>query len=92
MNQGRTIFSQIIDYLPRYELDKFVKKYGGNYRRRTFSCWDQFLCMIFAQLSYRESIRDIESCLKSQSGKLYHMGIKGHVARMNLARANERLD
>lgn len=92
MNQGRTIFSQIIDFMPRYEFDKFVKKYHGNYRCRTFSTWDQFLCMIFAQLSYRESLRDIESCLKSQSEKLYHMGIKGNVARMNLARANERRD
>ncbi|MGC9385267.1 MAG: IS4 family transposase, partial [Kosmotogaceae bacterium] len=92
MHQGRTIFSQIIDFMPRYEFDKFVKKYDGNYRCRTFSSWDQFLCMIFAQLSYRESLRDIESCLKSQSGKFYHMGIKGNVARMNLARANERRD
>lgn len=92
MNQGRTVFSQIVDFMPRYEFDKFVKKYGGNYRYRTFSCWDQFLCMIFAQLSYRESLRDIESCLKSQSGKLYYMGIKGNIARMNLARANERRD
>jgi len=92
MNQGRTIFSQIIDFTPRYEFDKFVRKYSGNHRCRTFSTWDQFLCMIFAQLSYRESLRDIESCLKSQSGKLYHMGIKGNVARMNLARANERRD
>jgi len=92
MHQGRTIFSQIIDFMPRYEFDKFVKKYYGNYRCRTFSTWDQFLCMIFAQLSYRESLRDIESCLKSQSGKLYHMGIKGNVVRMNLARANERRD
>lgn len=92
MHQGRTIFSQIIDFMPRYEFDKFIKKYDGNYRYRTFSTWDQFLCMTFAQLSYRESLRDIESCLKSQSGKLYHMGIKGNVARMNLARANERRD
>lgn len=53
MNQGRTVFSQIIDFMPRYEFDKFVKKYDGNYRCRTFSTWDQFLCMIFAQLSYR---------------------------------------
>jgi len=92
MNQGRTIFSQIIDFMPKYEFDKYVKKYDGNYRCRTFNCWDQFLCMIFAQLSYRESLRDIESCLKSQSAKLYHMGIKGKIARMNLARANERRD
>jgi len=92
MNQGRTIFSQIIDFMPKYEFDKFVQKYDGNYRYRTFSTWDQFLCMTFAQLSYRESLRDIESCLNSQSRKLYHMGIKGNVARMNLARANERRD
>ncbi len=92
MNQGRTVFSQIIDFMPRYEFDKLVRKYRGNYRCRTFNCWDQFLCMIFAQLSYRESLRDIESCLKSQSGKLYHMGIKGNIARVNLARANEQRD
>lgn len=92
MNQGRTIFSQIVDFMPRYEFDKFVRKYRGNYRCRTFSCWDQFLCMMFAQLSYRESLRDIESCLKSQKAKLYHMGIKGNITRMNLARANEQRD
>ncbi|PIS28195.1 MAG: hypothetical protein COT43_07045 [Candidatus Marinimicrobia bacterium CG08_land_8_20_14_0_20_45_22] len=92
MNTSQTIFSQIIEFIPKYEFEKYVKKYRGNYRYRSFSCWDQFLCMLFAQLSYRESLRDIEACLKSQSAKLYHMGIKGTVARMNLARANEKRD
>ena len=92
MNTSKTIFSQIIDFVPKYEFEKYVMKYSGNYRYRTFSCWDQFLCMTFAQLSYRESLRDIEACLRSQSTKLYHMGIRGTVARMNLARANEKRD
>ena len=92
MNTSQTIFSQIIEFIPKYEFEKYVKKYRGNYRYRSFSCWDQFLCMLFAQLSYRESLRDIEACLKSQNAKLYHMGIKGTVARMNLARANEKRD
>lgn len=92
MNTNQTVFAQIVEFIPKYEFEKFVKKYQGNYRYRTFSCWDQFLCMLFAQLSYRESLRDIEACLKSQGTKLYHMGIKGTVARMNLARANEKRD
>ena len=92
MNSGRTIFSQIIDYYPKKYFDKLVIQYKGNYRSRTFSCWDQFLCLIFAQLTYRESLRDIEVCLRSNSEKLYHMGIKGYISRTNLARANENRD
>lgn len=88
MYTGKTIFSQIMSFIPKYEFDKRVIKYKGNYRIRQFSCWDQFLCMSFAQLTYRESLRDIEACLNAQPNKLYHMGIKGNVTRTNLAHAN----
>ena len=92
MNGDRTIFSQIMDYLPLNDFRKCVKRYSGNYRVRTFSCLDQFLCMAFAQLTYRESLRDIEACLRSMQNKLYHMGIRGRVSRNTLAHANERRD
>lgn len=92
MNTGQTILSQIMSFIPKYEFDKLVKKYHGNYRIREFSCWDQYLCMSFAQLTYRESLRDIEACLNAQPNKLYHMGIKGHATRTNLAHANRRRD
>lgn len=92
MNQGRTVFSQIMDFLPMYEFRKCVERYQGNYRVRSFSCWDQFLCMGFAQLTYRESLRDIESCLNSMSSKLYHMGFRGAITRSTLADANEKRD
>lgn len=92
MITGQTIFSQIMSFIPKYEFDKRVIKYKGNYRIRQFSCWDQFLSMSFAQLTYRESLRDIEVCLNAQPNKLYHMGIKGHVSRTNLANANRKRD
>jgi len=92
MNSGKTVFSQIMEFIPKYEFDKLVSKYRGNYRVRTFSCWDQLLSMSFAQLSYRESLRDIEACLNAQPQKLYHMGIRGTLAKTNLARANENRD
>lgn len=92
MNKGKTIFSQIMDYAPKHIFDQLVTDYKGNYRYRTFSCWDQFLSLAFAQLTYRESLRDIETCLRSNSEKLYHMGIKGNISRTNLARANETRD
>lgn len=92
MNPGQTIFSQIMSFIPKYEFEKRVIKYKGNYRIRQFSCWDQFLSMSFAQLTYRESLRDIEVCLNAQPNKLYHMGIKGHVSRTNLANANRKRD
>ena len=92
MDSRRTIFSQIMDYLPLHEFRNCVKRYQGNYRVRKFSCWDQFLCMAFAQLTYRESLRDIEACLRSMQNKLYHMGIRGRVSRNTLARANEKRD
>lgn len=92
MNQGKTIFSQIMDYAPKNIFDQLVSEYKGNYRFRTFSCWDQLLCLAFAQLTFRESLRDIETCLRSNSEKLYHMGIKGNISRTNLSRANETRD
>jgi len=92
MNTERTIFSQIMDYLPLHEFRKCVKRYRGNYKVKSFSCLDQFLCMAFAQLTYRDSLRDIEACLRSMQNKLYHMGIRGKVSRNTLAHANETRD
>ena len=92
MNQGRTVFSQIMEFLPIHEFRKCVDRYKGNYRVRNFSCWNQFLCMSFAQLTYRESLRDIESCLNSMSSKLYHMRFRGNITRSTLADANESRD
>ena len=92
MNSGRTVFSQILDHLPWYEFQRCVLRYRGDYQQKSFSCWDQFLCMAFAQLTYRESLRDIEACLRSISGKLYHMGFRGKVARSTLADSNESRD
>jgi hypothetical protein len=92
MNSGKTVFSQLMDFIPKTYFDKLVLSYKGNYRARSFSCWDQFLCLSFAQLTYRESLRDIEACLRSNSEKLFHMGIKGNISRTNLARANETRD
>src|ERR1019366_6722664 len=87
MNVGRTIFSQLIECLPNKEFQKCVDRYHGDSHLRGFSCWDQLLAMSFAQLTYRESLRDIEACLRSMSGKLYHMGLRGRVARSTLADA-----
>jgi hypothetical protein len=92
VNSGRTIFSQLLDHLPWYEFQKCVARYRGDYQQKSFSCWDQFLAMSFAQLTYRESLRDIEACLRSMSGKLYHVGFRGRVARTTLADANESRD
>ena len=92
MNLGRTVFSQLIAFLPDREFRRCVARYHGDRRLRGFSCWDQFLCMTFAQLTYRESLRDIEACLRSSSDKLYHMGIRGRVSRSTLGDANERHD
>lgn len=89
MNGGQSLFSQLIDHLPSHEFRKCVERYDGNHRVRSFSCWDQFLCMIFAQLTYRESLRDIVACLRSQERRLYHAGIRGKVSRSTLADANE---
>jgi hypothetical protein len=92
MNSGRTIFAQLTDHLPIHDFRKCVARYRGDRRARTFSCWDQFLCMTFAQLTYRESLRDIVACLRSLQGRLYHMGIRGRISRSTLADANERRD
>ncbi len=89
MNAGRTVFSQLIEFLPHQEFQKCVARYGGDRYLKHLSCWDQYLAMAFAQLTYRESLRDIEACLRSVSGKLYHMGFRGKVARSTLADANE---
>ena len=92
MNSGKTIFSQLMDFLPSQEFRRCVDRYNGNYKLQRFSCWDQFLCMAFAQLTYRESLRDIEACLRSAGTKLYHMGIRSRVARNTLANANQVRD
>ena len=92
METGRTVFAQLIDFLPRYDFQQCVQRYKGNYKIKSFSCWDQFLCMAFAQLTYRESLRDIEACLRSTQHKLYHMGFRGKVSRNTLANANEIRD
>ena len=92
MNSGKTIFSQLMDFLPMYEFRKCVERYKGNYKIKSFSCWDQFLCMAFAQLTYRESLRDIQACLRVAQRKLYHMGIRGRVSRNTLANANQVRD
>jgi hypothetical protein len=92
MNSGKILFSQIMDFLPIHEFRKCVERYGGNYKIQSFSCWDQYLCMAFAQLTYRESLRDIEACLRAAHVKLYHMGIRGKVARNTLSHANEVRD
>src|SRR5437660_1995834 len=92
MNTGRTVFSQLMDYLSTYEFEKCVNRYSGDYRSRSLSCRDQFLAMAFAQLTYRESLRDIETCLRSIGSKLYHMGFRSTIARSTLADANESRD
>jgi len=92
MNTGKTIFSQIMEFLPLHEFHKCVKRYKGEHKARSFSCLDQFLCLAFAQLTYRESLRDIEVCLRVVGPKLYHMGFRSQVARTTLAKANEKRD
>jgi len=92
MNTGRTVFSQIMDFLPLRDFRKCVNRYRGNHKVQTFSCLDQFLCMAFAQLTYRESLRDIEACLRAMQTKLYHMGIRSRISRSTLADANENRD
>ena len=92
MNTGKSIFAQLMDFLPSKAFRRCVKRYQGDYKLKTFSCWDQFLCMAFAQLTYRESLRDIEACLRAQQTKLYHLGIRGQVSRNTLAHANSVRD
>ncbi len=92
MNTGRTVLSQLFDFIPKYEFDKCVDKYEGNYRVKSFTCWEQFIVMAFAQLTNRESLRDIESCLQAVSSKLYHSGVKNKIKKSTLADANEKRD
>jgi len=92
MNTGRTIFAQLMDLMPLPEFHRCVDRYQGDYKMQSFSALDQFLCLAFAQLTYRESLRDIEACLRVQQFKLYHMGIRGRVSRSTLAYANEHRD
>ncbi len=92
MQIGRTVFAQVMEHFPAYEFQKCVTRYDGNFGKRSFSCLDQFLCLGFAQLTYRESLRDIEACLRSVQGKLYHMGFRGRISRSTLADANESVD
>jgi len=92
MNQGKSIFSQIMDFLPKHKFRQCVNRYGGNYRVRSFTCFDQFMCMAFAQLTFRESLRDIECCLRALKEKLYHMGIRGKISRSTIAESNESRD
>jgi hypothetical protein len=92
MNTGRTIFSQLMDFFPLHEFRQCVERYHGHYKIKSFSCWDQFLCLAFAQLTYRESLRDIQACLRATQQRLYHMGIRGKVSRNTLAHANQVRD
>jgi len=85
-------FYQLTEHFPRYQFQKCVSRYKGDYQQKGFSCWDQFLAMAFARLTYRESLRDIEACLRSVGGKLYNMGFRGKVSRSTLADANESRD
>jgi hypothetical protein len=92
MNSGKTIFAQLMDFLPSHEFRQCVERYQGHYKIKSFTCWDQFLCMAFAQLTYRESLRDIQACLRGSQQKLYHMGFRGKVSRNTLAHANQVRD
>jgi len=88
MNAGRTVFAQLMDFVPMHEFNLCVNRYDGSYKVQKFSCWDHFLSMAFAQLTYRESLRDIEACLQAQQSKLYHMGLRGKISRSTLSHAN----
>jgi len=90
MNTERTVFSQLMDFIPKHQFNQCVRRYRGNYRTRRFSCFDQFLCMAFAQLTFRESLRDIETCLRAMTPKLYHAGFRGRISKSTLADANEK--
>jgi len=92
MHSGKTVFKQLLQHLPRYEFNLCVSRYHGEYRAKTFSTYDQFLCLAYAQMAGRESLRDIETCLNSHQEKLYHIGFRGDVSRATLADANERRD
>lgn len=92
MNSGKFVFAQLLQFIDRYEFDKYVSAYNGNYRTRDFNCWNQFIQLFFGQLTSRNSLRDICTCLKAHRNKLYHLGIKQYVNQSTLSRANERRD
>jgi hypothetical protein len=92
MHTGKLLFAQVMEHIPPMVFERCVGRYGGNHKVQSFTCMDQFLCMAFAQLTFRESLRDIEACLRSQAEKLYHMGIRGQVSRNTLANANATRD
>ena len=92
MNTGKTVFAQVVSQLPIHYLRQCISRYHGNHKVKHFSCYDQYLCMVFAQLTFRESLRDIEACLRAQKSKLYHMGIRGGISRNTLANANKVRD
>jgi hypothetical protein len=92
MNKGQTLFSQVMDFVPTHEFKKCVERYRGSYKVQNFSCWDHFLCMAFAQLTYRESLRDIESCLNAQRSKLFNLGFRSNITRSTLSYANNTRD
>jgi hypothetical protein len=79
MNIGKTVFAQLMEFFPAYEFRKCVERYDGNYKVISFTCLEQFLCLAFAQLTYRESLRDIEACLRGAKPKLYHTALRGHL-------------
>jgi hypothetical protein len=92
MNAGKYVLAQVLDFLPKHEFNLCRQKYRGDYKVRSFSCYDQFLSMAFAQLTFRDSLRDIETCLRALQPKLYHAGFRGTISRSTLADANERRD
>ena len=92
MHSGKLVFAQVMEFAPWHTFRRLVSKYGGDFNVRTFSCMDQFLCMAFAQLTYRDSLRDIEACLRSQPSKMYHLGLRGNVSRSVLSDANDSRD
>jgi transposase len=92
VNQGKYVFAQINSLVVRYEFEKCVNRYRGNHKIRDFSCWNQFLCMMFGQLTHRESVRDIATCLKAHQNKIYHLGIKQAISHSTITRANENRD
>jgi len=92
MHSGKFVLAQLLDRIHPQQFQRCVARYGGDYKVRRFSCWDQFLCLAFAQLTYRESLRDIEACLRSRRQQLYHLGLRGEVSRATLADANESRD
>jgi hypothetical protein len=92
MNVGKTVFAQLLDFIPAHDFRRCVQRYQGNHKVSSFSCWDQFLCMAFAQLTGRQSLRDIETCLRALGSHLYHLGLRGRISRSTLADANETRD